>query len=114
MMKFIFQLLGIGFMFLGVYLLGKNIFFTTNTNPYFWRGIAADVSVFALTSGVVGLFMLPKTLKYFSFILIIVGVVFVVYSSRAILNPTSLWEFFLSIISMVGGFKLLTDRQFGG
>lgn len=48
MTKFIFQLMGVGFMVLGVYLLGKNIFFTTNSYPYFWRGIAADLSVFAL------------------------------------------------------------------
>jgi hypothetical protein len=113
-MKFIFQLLGIGLMLLGVYLLGKNIFFTTNANPYFWRGIAADISVLALTSGVVSLFMLPKTEKIVGWILIGFGVVFVIYSSRAVLNPISLWHFFLSIVSMVGGFKLLTDRQFGG
>jgi len=113
-MKFIFQLVGIGLMLLGVYLLGKNIIFTTTATPYWWRGIAADFSVFALTSGVVGLFMLPKTLKYFGWTLIILGTVAVVFSSRAILNPTSLWQFFLSIVSMVAGFKLLTDRKFGG
>ena len=48
-MKFIFQLLGMGLMLLGVYLLGRNIIFTTNVYPYWWRGIAADVSVLALT-----------------------------------------------------------------
>jgi len=113
-MKFIFQLLGIALMLLGVYLLGRNIVFTTSVSPYFWRGIAADISVLALTAGVIGLFMLPKTEKYLSWILIGFGVVFVVYSSRAVLNPTSLWQFLVSIFSMVGGFKLLTDRQFGG
>ncbi|WP_017293551.1 hypothetical protein [Geminocystis herdmanii] len=113
-MKFIYQLIGIALMLLGIYLLGRNIIFTTNTSPYFWRGIAADVSIFSLTTGVIGLFMFPKTAKFFSWILIGFGVVFVIYSSRAILNPTSLWQFFLSIVSMVGGFKLLTDRQFGG
>jgi hypothetical protein len=114
MTKFIFQLMGVAFMILGVYLLGKNIFFTTNSYPYFWRGIAADLSVFALTSGVVCLFMLPKTNKFVGWLLIGFGIVFVVASSRAVLNPTSLWQFFLSIVSMVGGFKLLTDKSFGG
>lgn len=113
-MKFLFQLIGIALMLLGVYLLGKNIIFTTNASPYFWRGIAADLSVFALTAGVIGLFMLPKTERNLSWILIGFGVVFVIYSSRAVLNPTSLWQFFVSIVSMVGGFKLLNDRQFGG
>ncbi|WP_446682961.1 hypothetical protein [Cyanobacterium sp. HL-69] len=88
--------------------------FTTIATPYFWRGIAADLSVLALTCGVVILFMFPKTMKPTGFILIAFGVICVFYSSRAILNPTSLWQFFLSISSIVGGFKLLTDRQFGG
>lgn len=113
-MKFFFQLIGIALMLLGVYLLGRNIMFTTVATPYFWRGIAADLSVLALTSGVVTLFMFPKTMKPIGFIFIAFGVVCVFYSSRAILNPTSLWQFFVSISSMVSGFKLLTDRQFGG
>ena len=113
-MKFIFQLLGMGLMLLGVYLLGRNIIFTTNVYPYLWRGIAADVSVLALTLGVVGLFMLPRSKKFMSWILIILGIVFVFLSSKAILSPTSLWEFFLSLVTMVGGFKLLTDKNFGG
>ncbi|PHV62737.1 hypothetical protein [Cyanobacterium aponinum] len=114
MNKLIFQLIGIALMLLGVYLLGKNIFFTTNTSPYFWRGIAADISVVALTLGVISIFMFPKTMKITGFVLIGFGVVFVVYSSRAVLSPTSLWQFLLSISSMVGGFKLLTDKRFGG
>lgn len=113
-MKFFFQLLGIALMLLGVYLLGKNIVFTTNTSPYWWRGIAADVSVLALTSGIIGLFMLPNSQKFIGWILIVFGIIFVFLSSRAILNPTSLWQFFVSIFAVVGGFKLLTDRSFGG
>lgn len=113
-MKFLFQLLGIGLMLLGVYLLGKNIVFTTNVSPYWWRGIAANVSVLALTSGIVGLFMLPRTEKFWGWILIVFGIIFVFLSSRAVFNPTSLWQFFVSIFAMVGGFKLLTDRNFGG
>jgi hypothetical protein len=113
-MKFFYQLIGIALMLLGVYFLGRNIVFTTSAYPYFWRGIAADLSVLSLTSGVIGLFMLPTTQKFLGWVLIGFGIVFVFYSSRAVLNPTSLWQFFVSIVAMVGGFKLLTDRNFGG
>lgn len=113
-MKFLFQLIGIGLMLLSVYLLGRNIIFTTNTSPYWWRGISADLSVFCLTGGVAGLFVLPKTMKVWGWVLIAFGIIFVFFSSRAVLNPTSLWQFFLSIVCMGGGFTLLTDRNFGG
>jgi hypothetical protein len=113
-MKFIFQLLGIGLIVLGIYLLGKNIIFTTNVSPYWWRGIAADLSVLSLTLGVIGLFMLPRSANFGGWVLIGFGIVFVIYSSQAVLNPTSLWQFFVSIVSMVGGYKLLTNRNFGG
>ena len=113
-MKFIFQLIGIALILLGVYFLGRNIIFTTNVSPYFWRGIAADLSVLAVTAGVIGLFILPQTAKLFAWIFIIFGIICVFYSSRAILQPTSLWQYFISIISMMSGFKLLTDRNFGG
>jgi hypothetical protein len=113
-MKFVFQLLGIGLMLLGVYFLGRNIIFTTNVSPYFWRGIAADLSVFSLTAGVIALFFLPQTAKFFGWVLIALGIVCVFLSSKAILAPTSLWQYFLSIVSITTGFKLLTDRNFGG
>lgn len=113
-MKFLFQLLGIGLILLGIYFLGKNIFFTTDAYPYFWKGIAADFSVLTLTCGVSSLFLLPRTLKFSGWILIFVGIISVFYSGRVILQPTSLWQFFVSICSILGGFKLLMDRNFGG
>ena len=60
-MKFIYQLLGIAFMLIGVYFLGKNIIFTTQVYPYFWRGLSADVSIISLTIGLIALFVLPAT-----------------------------------------------------
>ena len=113
-MKFIFQLMGFALILLATYLLGKNIIFTTYASPYFWRGIAADVSILSLTAGVIGLFILPYTSKYLGWILILFGIICVFYSSRAVLNPTSLWQYFISISSFMGGFKLLTDRNLGG
>ncbi len=113
-MKFLFQLLGFALILFGVYQLGSNIIFTTNPSPYWWRGVSADLSVLSLTLGVAGFMMLPKSVRDFSWILVIFGIIFVVFSSTAILNPTTLWQFFLSVASMIGGFKLLTDRNLGG
>ncbi|MGK7952100.1 MAG: hypothetical protein AB4368_25775 [Xenococcaceae cyanobacterium] len=33
------------------------------------------------------------------------------FSSRAILNPTSLWQFCLSLASFVGGYQLFTTGR---
>ena len=106
-MRFLSFLVGCILMVLAIYLLGKNIIFTTNIYPYFWRGIAADGSVLSLTLGVIGLFSFPGNLKSLGWVLIGLGILLVFVSSRAILNPTSLWEFFLSVVSFVAGYQLL-------
>ena len=114
MMKFLYQLLGMGLILLGVYFLGRNIVFTTNPYPYFWRGISADLSILSLTIGIAGVFILPSSAKSFGWSLIGLGILFVFLSSVAILAPTSLWYFVLSLGSMMAGMKLITDRNFGG
>ena len=50
-MRLLIQLFGLVLMLLGIYFLDKNIFFTTNVSPYFWRGVAADASIFLLWAG---------------------------------------------------------------
>jgi hypothetical protein len=102
------KLIGIALMLAGVYFLGNNIVFTTNVYPYWWRGIAADISVLLLTGGIAGMFVLPKDAKFLGWSLILLGIIFVFLSSRAILGTTSLWQFFLSIVSFVGGYQLFT------
>jgi hypothetical protein len=110
-MRFILQLLGFGLILLGIYFLGQNIFFTTNVYPYYWRGIAADTSILFLTFGIFAIFAFPKDLKNLGWGFIGIAIVLIFASSRAILNPTSLWQFFLSIISMNAGYQLLTKRK---
>ncbi len=62
-MRLFARLLGLGLLLLGVYFLGKNIYFTNNISPYWWRGVAADVSVLLLTAGVLMFFVLPGNNK---------------------------------------------------
>jgi hypothetical protein len=109
--KFVLQLLGFCLLLLGVYLLGRSIIFTTNVSPYWWRGIAADASVLSLMAGVLMLFFLPRSEKNLGWIPVTIGIVLVFLSSRAILNPTSLWQFFVSFALLAGGYQLITTGR---
>ncbi len=106
------RLIGLILIGVGLYFLGNNIFFTTSVYPYWWRGIAADGSILALISGVMMLVFLPPHQKSWGWIPIFVGVVLVFVSSRAILNPTSLWQFLISFASMTVGYKLFSNGVF--
>ncbi|ACK70942.1 conserved hypothetical protein [Gloeothece citriformis PCC 7424] len=107
-MRILTALIGLGLLLLGVYFLGRNIVFTTNVSPYWWRGIAADASILCITLGIASFFAFPREIKEWGWILIILGILLIFMSSRAILNPTSLWEFFLSMVSFLAGYQLLT------
>ena len=110
-MRFIFRLIGLALLLLGVYFLGQNIYFSTNVYPYWWRGIAADASILSLTIGVLLFFILPRSNKDLSLIAIVFGILLIFASSRAILNPTSMWQFVLSLASFVGGYQLFTTGR---
>lgn len=117
-MSLLWRIIGFGLLILGIYFVGQNIIFTTNVYPYWWRGIAADISVLALTIGVMILIFFPRDMKnlgwipiFIGIILVFIGIILVFMSSRAILNPTSLWQFFLSLIFMSGGYRMfITGR----
>jgi hypothetical protein len=110
-MRLLSSLIGVGLILLGIYFLGKNIFFTTQVYPYWWRGIAADASILALTSGIVGLFALPRGSKSLGWVAIALGILLIFFSSRAVLSPTSLWHFLIALAAMVGGYQLLTTGR---
>jgi len=107
-MRFLMRIAGFGLLMLGIYLIGQNIFFTTYVYPFWWRGFSADISVLALTLGVLMLVFSPASMKNLGWIAIFVGIIAVFISSRAILSPTSLWQFFLSLICISFGYKMLT------
>lgn len=110
-MRALISLIGLGLILLGIYVLGQNIFFTTNPYPYWWRGIAADGSILALISGVLMLVFLPGESRNLGWILVVVGIVLVFLSSRAILSPTSLWQFLLSFGSISIGYQMITTGR---
>ena len=110
-MRLISRLIGLALLLLGVYFLGQNIYFSTNPYPYWWRGISADASILFLTTGVLLFFILPRREKMLSAIAVAIGIVLIFASSKAILNPTSLWQFVLSLASFIGGYQLLTTGR---
>ncbi len=110
-MRLLFRLIGLALLLLGVYFLGQNIYFTTNVYPYWWRGIAADTSILFVTTGILMFFVLPIRDKLLSGVVISIGIILIFASSRAILNPTSLWQFILSLASFVGGYQLFTTGR---
>lgn len=110
-MRFILKLIGLVLLLAGIYFLGQNIYFTTNVYPYWWRGIAADASILFLTSGIFMLFVLPRQGKALGWVALAIGILLVFFSSRAILNPTSLWQFCLSLACFTGGYQLLTTGR---
>lgn len=110
-MRTFVKFVGFGLLMFSIYLLGHNIFFTTNVSPYWWRGIAADASVLCLALGVLSLVFLPDEFKSIGWVSTAVGILLVFASSRALLNPTSLWEFFLSFMVMAIGYKMFSTGR---
>ncbi|MGB3571435.1 MAG: hypothetical protein WA783_17550 [Phormidesmis sp.] len=110
-MRTFIKLIGFSLLMLSIYLLGHNILFTTNVYPYWWRGVSADASILFLAIGVLSLVFLPDEFKEIGWVSTAVGILLVFFSSRAILNPTSLWEFFLAFMTMAIGYKLFSTGR---
>ena len=108
-MRAFVKLIGFCLLMYSIYLLGHNILFTTNVSPYWWRGVAADASVLFLAIGVLSLVFLPNEFKEIGWVSTAVGILCVFFSSRAILNPTSLWEFFLSFMVMAKRYSVVVS-----
>ena len=110
-MRLLTKLIGLGLLLLGIYFLGQNIYFTNNIYPYWWRGVAADTSILFLTVGVLMFFFSPRRYKSLAGWAIAIGIVAVFFSSKVILEPTSVWQFILSLASFVGGYQLFTTGR---
>ena len=110
-MRAFIKLIGCGLLFYSIYLLGHNIFFTTNAYPYWWRGIAADASVICLAIGALSLVFLPREFREIGWVSTSLGIIFVFASSRAILNPTSLWEFFVAFVALAAGYRMFSTGR---
>jgi hypothetical protein len=107
-MKVLLQLLGLGAIALGLYLLAQVLWATTAINPYLWRGLTTGLSVLLLALGLLKLLLLPlKRIGYLGFFTTGLGVAMVVLSRQAIFNPALLLPFGLAIAAIVIGYRLM-------
>ncbi len=110
-MRILIKLLGLALVIAGVYFLGKNIFFTTQTSYYWWRNLPATGSVVALITGALTILFGSSSSRDTGWILVGLGIVLVFLSGGVMLRPTSLWNFFLAFMSLAGGYKMLTTGR---
>jgi hypothetical protein len=100
------KLAGIALMLLSLYFLGQNIMFTSSIGRYWWIDISAAGAVITLFLGVLSLIFGGRDLKSLGWILLLTAALLVFISAGVILKPTSLWDLFLAVISMVCGWSL--------
>lgn len=106
-MRLLKKLAGIALLMIGIYFLGKNIIFTTRTSPYWWRDISAAGSVLSVTGGSIALMFFGRDLQPIGWFLVMLGIVLAFASGGLIIQPTSLWTFFVAMLSLVAGFQLI-------
>jgi hypothetical protein len=110
-MRLLLKLVGLALLLVGIYFLGQNIIFTTQTAAYWWRDISAAGSVLAVTSGVVALLFFNRSAGGLGWVLVGLGILLVFISGGVVLKPTSLWTFFLAFVSLVAGLQLITTGK---
>ncbi len=111
-MRLLRQFLGVILFLLGIYVVGRDIVFTTQVSYYWWQRIPATGSVLSLLGGLWILFNTRQRHHFMGWSLIGLGVVLVFLSSGIVLRPVTLWAFLMSFGLMFAGHKLMTVRQF--
>ena len=106
------RILGILLLLVGIYFLGKDIVFASHYYLGFWRDIPATGSVLAIMSGIITLLFFREVTGNFGWVLLMLGIVLVFLSGGVILKPTSLWNFFLAFVAMIGGYQLIVQGRF--
>lgn len=106
-------LVGLLLVLVGIYFLGQNIIFTTQTTGYWWRPLSAAGTVLAMTAGVISLTWFGRSGQQTGWILIGVAIALAIASGGLIIRPTSLWTFFVAMLSLTGGFRLMQGRNIG-
>jgi len=106
-------LLGLGLVVIGVYFLGQNVIFTTQTSAYWWRDLSATGTVLSLVAGIVSLTFFGRSGQSAGWFFIGLSIVLAIASGGMLIRPTSLWTFFVAMMSFFSGFRLIQGRSLG-
>jgi hypothetical protein len=107
--RLLIKLIALISLFTGLYFLGQNIIFTSGYYSYFYRSLPATGSILAIMGGVLSLVFFRRQTGNFGFILLSIGIVLVFFSGGVILQPTSLWNFLVSLTALAVGYKFLNE-----
>jgi hypothetical protein len=112
-MNIIPRIIGFALMILSLYFLGQNITFTSRIGLYWWVDISAAASVLSLMAGVLCILFGGRNFSQLGWILVGFAIILVFLCSKVILQPTSLWNFFLAMLSMLTGWNLMRTGRIG-
>ncbi len=113
-------LIGIGCFLAGIYGLGRKIVLTTGSGSLYyshsgswwygwWYGIAAAGTVLLALAGLLAVVFLRGQARWIGAGLLALSGILVVFSGRAVLLPTTLFEFLVSAFLMAIGVKLFLN-----
>ncbi len=113
-------LIGIGCFLAGIYGLGRKIVLTTGSSGLYyssgrgwwygwWYGIAAAGTVLLALAGLLAVVFLRGQSRWIGAGLLALSGILVVFSGRAVLLPTTLFEFLVSAFLMAIGVKLFLN-----
>ncbi len=105
------KICGLALILVSIYFLGQDIEFATHSYYNWWQKIPAAGSVISLMLGIGSLTLWRNTLGNFGWIFIAIGIIMVFLSAGVILQPTSLWKFFISMFAFASGYQLLTSGR---
>ena len=103
-------ILGLALIIFSIYFLGEGILFTSTAYSG-WQKTSATASVLALLAGIGSLTFWRRELGNVGWIFIAIGIILVFMSGSVILNPTSLWKFFVGMMAFASGYQLLTSGR---
>jgi hypothetical protein len=110
-MNSLLRTIGFGLLLFGIYSVCRNIVLTTHFYTYGWQGISAKASIIAILSGIFMLVFSSRSAKDWGWISLIAGIILFFLSSRALINPMSLWQFLLSFVSVAVGYRMMTTGR---
>ena len=99
---------GLALIIASIYFLGQNIIFTTYYSHYWRQQLPAVGAVLAILLGVGSLTFWRSEIGNFGWVFIAIGIILVFLSGGVILQGTSLWTFFVSMLLFASGYQLLT------